>query len=239
MNLFRPRYRDGEALELDGGLRLRLSANPRARRISVRIDAARREAVVVAPSERKLADAVAFARSRADWIAERLAAAPQGAGFRPGETVPLRGRPVRLEQAPGAAAARLSGDAIRAGGDAEGFARRIERFLRAEARRDLEAATARHVATLGLKPPKVSIADPKSRWGSCTPARGTIRYSWRLVLAPPAILDYVAAHEVAHLIHGHHGPEFWDVCERLYPDAKGARRWLKAHGASLHAAGRG
>ena len=236
------RLAHNQTLDLDGA-RIRLSVNRRARRVSIRIDAARGEAVAVAPSERRLADAVAFARSKHQWIAEKLAARPTGAGYAPGLTVPLEGVATRLEQTPGAAAARLvdtpAGLAIRSGGEGEAFARRIENLLKRMARERLAHHTGVHARTLGLKSPKVGIGDPKSRWGSCTPGRGSIRYSWRLILAPPEILDYVAAHEVAHLIHADHSPAFWGVVERLIGDHKPYRAWLRANGAGLHAVGRG
>ncbi len=233
----------GQTFDLDG-LPLRLSVNRRARRVSIRIDAARGQAVCVAPSERRLVDAVAFARSKASWIAERLAARPEGAGgYLPGSTVPLEGVDIPLEQTPGSAAARLvdtpSGMAIRSGGEGEAYARRVENLLKRMARERLAHHTGVHARALNLKAPKVGIGDPKSRWGSCTPGRGSIRYSWRLILAPPEILDYVAAHEVAHLVHADHSPAFWGVVERLIGDHKPYRAWLRANGAALHAVGRG
>jgi hypothetical protein len=233
---------NGTLLDVDG-IPLRLSVNRRARRVSIRIDAARGQAVASAPSERHLSDAVAFARTKADWIAERLAARPAGAGgFVPGGTVPLEGVEIRLEQTAGAGAARLIdtpyGLAIRSGGEGDAYARRIENLLKRMARERLAHHTGVHAATLNLKAPRVGIGDPRSRWGSCTPGRGSIRYSWRLILAPPEVLDYVAAHEVAHLVQADHSPAFWAVVERLIGDHRPYRAWLRAHGASLHAVGR-
>lgn len=233
----------GAVLDLDG-LPLRLSVNRRARRVSIRIDAARGQAVAVAPSERRLADAVAFARLKAGWIADRLATRPSGVGaYVPGSSVPLEGVEAPLEQAPGSGAARLidtpSGVAIRSGGEGPAFARRVENLLKRMARARLAHHTAIHCRSLGLATPRLAIGDPKSRWGSCTPGRGSIRYSWRLILAPPEVLDYVAAHEVAHLIHADHSPAFWSVVERLVGDHRPRRAWLRAHGAALHAVGRG
>jgi len=236
-------FKDRARLDLEG-VPLRLSVNRRARRVSIRIDAARGEVVAVAPSERSLTDAVAFARSKADWIAERLARRPVGGGaYQPGGTVPLEGVEVRLEQTPGSAAARLvdtpDGLAIRSGGEGAAYTRRIENLLKRMARERLAHHTGLHARALNLKVPKVGIGDPRSRWGSCTPGRGSIRYSWRLILAPPEVLDYVAAHEVAHLVQADHSPAFWAVVERLIGDHRPHRAWLRAHGARLHAVGRG
>lgn len=233
-------HHNGQRLRLDGQP-VRLSVNPRARRISIRIDGRTGEAVLVAPSERKLAQAVAFARTKADWIAERLTARPEREVLSPGATVPVYGRPARLVSTGGAGAARLTEDAdgpvIASGGEGEAFARRVESLLKRLAREVLVERTEVHRAALGQKPVRVSIGDPKSRWGSCTPGRRTIRYSWRVVMAPPAVIDYLAAHEVAHLVHADHSPAYWSVVERLVGDHHPHRKWLRDHGPALHAVG--
>ena len=235
-------YRTGQRLPLEGGGFLRLSVNPRARRISIRIDARAREAVAVAPSERRLPEAVAFARSRAGWIAARLEARVEGQPLAPGQTILLHGRPTRLEATGTTGAARLTVDAegpvIRSGGEDEAFARRVENLLKREARQALVARTEVHVHALGLKPAKVSIVDTRSRWGSCSPHNRSIRYSWRVVMAPPPVLDYLAAHEVAHLVHADHSPAYWSVVHRLVGDHRPFRAWLREHGQALHAVGR-
>ncbi|HZV85553.1 MAG TPA: SprT family zinc-dependent metalloprotease [Brevundimonas sp.] len=232
-------YRNGQRLPLDG-LTARLSVNPRARRLSIRIDARAGEAVLIAPSERKLADVVAFARTKAGWMRERLAARVEGAPLAPGSEVSLFGRPVRLVGVGGAGAARLSEDhqTVLSGGEGEAFARRVENLFKRVAREALQARTDFHLRALGQKPVKMSIADPKSRWGSCSPHNRTIRYSWRVVMAPPAVIDYLAAHEVAHLVHADHSPAYWSVVERLIGDHRPHRRWLREHGPALHAVGR-
>ncbi len=242
MNLFGQRHRAGDVIDV-AGVRVLLKVNRRARRVSVRIDAARGMAVAVAPSERRLSEAVAFARARSDWMGERLAAGPEQVPFAPGAVIPFRGESARLEAVPGASAARLvcddDGLRIVSGGEGAAFSRRVERFLRAEAKRAVEARTEAHVRSLGVKQPRVSIADPGSRWGSCTPSRGTIRYSWRLIMAPESVLDYVCAHEAAHLVHGDHSPRFWALVRSLVGDEKAPRRWLSNQGMALHAIGRG
>ncbi|WP_396594734.1 M48 family metallopeptidase [Brevundimonas sp. R86498] len=235
-------YRTGERLPLEGGHALRLSVNPRARRISIRIDTRAGEAVAVAPSERRLGDAVAFARSRTDWIMERLSARPDGTVLEPGAVLPFRGASVRLEAVPGAASARLiegaDGPRIVSGGEGQAFARRVTNLLRRTARAALEARTSIHLRALGQGPVTVTINDPASRWGSCTPRSRSIRYSWRVIMAPPAVLDYLAAHEVAHLVHADHSPSYWSVVRRLVGDPTPFRAWLREHGAALHAIGR-
>ena len=95
-----------------------------------------------------------------------------------------------------------------------------------------------HRAALNQKPVKVSIGDPKSRWGSCSPHNRSIRYSWRVIMAPPAVIDYLAAHEVAHLVHADHSPAYWSVVQRLVGDHRPHRKWLRDNGPALHAVGR-
>lgn len=235
-------YQTGQRLPLEGGHALRLSVNPRARRISIRIDQRRGEAVAIAPSERRLADAVAFARTKADWIAERLAERTEGAPLTPGAVVPFRGGAIRLEATGGAGAARLVEDAagmrIVSGGEGEAFARRVVNLLKRLAREALVARTDVHLKALGQRPVTIAINDAGSRWGSCSPHTRSIRYSWRVIMAPPEVLDYLAAHEVAHLVHADHSPAYWSVVRRLVGDHRPYRAWLREHGAALHAVGR-
>jgi len=234
-------YRNGQRLPLEG-LTARLSVNPRARRLSIRIDARAGEAVLIAPSERKLAEVVAFARTKADWMRERLAERPQGTPIQPGAVIDLFGKPTRLISTGGAGAARLTEDVhgplIASGGEGEAYARRVENLFKRVARDTLRSRTDVHLRTLGQRPVKMSIADPKSRWGSCSPHNRSIRYSWRVIMAPPAVIDYLAAHEVAHLVHADHSPAYWAVVQRLVGDHRPHRAWLRANGAALHAVGR-
>lgn len=234
-------YRNGQRLPPEAlGVAARLSVNPRARRLSIRIDGRAGEAVLVAPSERKLAEVVAFARTKVGWMRERLAARVEGTPLKPGAEVSLFGRPVRLEVTGGAGAARLSEDrrTILSGGEGEAFARRVENLFKRVARETLQARTDHHLRALGQRPVKMSIADPKSRWGSCSPHNRTIRYSWRVVMAPPEVIDYLAAHEVAHLVHADHSPAYWSVVQRLVGDHRPFRKWLRENGPALHAVGR-
>lgn len=239
-------YRNGQRLPPESperlGVAARLSVNPRARRLSIRIDARAGEAVLIAPSERKLADVVAFARTKASWMRERLAERVHGTPLEPGATINLFGEPVRLTATGGAGAARLTEDAdgpvIASGGEGEAFARRIENLFKRVARDTLQTRTDVHLRALGQRPVKMSIADPKSRWGSCSPHNRSIRYSWRVVMAPPAVIDYLAAHEVAHLVHADHSPAYWSVVQKLVGDHRPFRKWLRDNGPALHAVGR-
>lgn len=251
MNLFRsaPQFRHGQLLSIaDNSVRLRVDG--RARRVSIRIDEGAGVAVLTAPSERRLDEAVGFARARAAWIAERLARLPGRLALSPGLELSLFGEPCRLEAGAGRAQLIAAGDGqpLRLSAPpGDRYAAAILRLIKGEARRVLAERTAVHAAALGEACPTVSLGDPKSRWGSCTPARrtgfggrarvGSIRYSWRLALAPFEVADYVVAHECCHLIEANHGPAFWALVEGLVPDWKLRRKWLRASGAGLHAIG--
>lgn len=246
MNLFgRPRFSHGDRIDADGHP-VRLSVNARARRISLRVDRVKREAIAVAPSARRLDEAVAFAHERIDWIASQLADLPQTTRLRPGAEISLFGETVRLLAGAGRArlhpATVLESASITAPDDAA-FGDRVLRLVKAEARRWLTERTVVHSRTLNQPLPKIAITDTRGRWGSCRPAsaRGpaSIRYSWRLALAPAAVADYVAAHECAHLIEANHGPRFWALVREINGDPAPHRGWLKREGGRLQAVGRG
>jgi predicted metal-dependent hydrolase len=225
-------------------VRLRVAGRPR--RVSLRLAPARREVVSTAPSPRKLNDAVAFARERARWMAEQLAALPEGRPLIAGEGVQVLGAACRLELIASRRGQGLFEEAgglvLRAHGeDPAGFSRAAARVLKAHALKVLRERTAVHAQALGVAMPEVRLTDAKSRWGSCKPPRGlrigVIRYSWRLVLTPWEVMDYVAAHEAAHLVRADHSPAFWAEVARLTGYAKRARAWLRAHGHALHSVG--
>jgi predicted metal-dependent hydrolase len=245
MSLFGRSFTDGDRLDVAGAA-VRLKVNRRARRVSLRLDRTKREIVATAPSQRRLPEAAAFARERAGWIAERLAELPDVAPLQPGMVIEVFGEPVRLEQGVGRARwiEPLDGSTprITAMGEGEGYTRAVILVLKRRATAMLIERTAHYAAKLGAPMPKVSVADAKSRWGSCKPgprgSAGVVRYSWRLALAPFAVADYVAAHECAHLLELNHGPRFWAHVRALVGDERHHRAWLREHGSRLHAFGR-
>ena len=219
---------------------VRVSRNRRARRYTLRIHAASREAVLTMPLRGNLADASRFAQAHGDWLAKRFDQLPAIAPFVDGAIVPLRGVAHRLThraQTRGTVwleQARDDGDPLLCvAGNRAHVARRVRDFLKREARRDLEAAVARYAARLEVKPRRLSIRDQTSRWGSCN-SSGVLSFSWRLILAPPAVLDYLAAHEVAHLVEMNHSARFWTLVKRICPATDEATRWLDANGNALH-----
>ena len=204
--------------------------NRRARRISLRVQDG--EVRLTLPPGASEATGLAFLRSRGAWVEDRLREAPEPAPFRPGEAVPFRGRLRRICVVPGLRdPLRVDEDRILLA-TAAGCERLVEGWLRREARRAFEEAVARHAAALGVEPRGLSIRDQKTRWGSAS-AAGRLNFSWRAVMAPPYVLDYLAAHEVAHLREMNHSPRFWSLCRRLCPETDAAEGWLKAEGPGL------
>ncbi len=201
----------------------------RARRITLRIGAADGRITLTRPPGVPEREALAFAASRADWIAAQLAARPDAVVVAPGAAVPVEGSSVPVVG--GAVHAALVRGELRVPAGRAGPA--AERLLRDLAAERLRAACARHGGALGRRPARITLRDPRGRWGSCT-AAGRLMFSWRLVMAPAEVLDYVAAHEVAHLAHMHHGPAFWAEVARLSPAFEAPRGWLRRHGAGLH-----
>ncbi|MBA5778779.1 M48 family metallopeptidase [Stappia sp. F7233] len=233
---------DHVLIEIAGETRkIHLRRNARAKRYLLRVPADEREAVLTVPAGGSLETALDFARRQHGWLAARLSERQAPVDFADGASIPFRGLDHRI---------RLSGKLrglvertdcvdgweLRVPGDAVHLPRKLTDWLKKEARHDLEAAVARHAANIPRKPSAITIRDTRSRWGSCA-ANGRLSFSWRLVLAPPSVLDYVAAHEVAHLMEMNHGPRFWTLCRRLAPQTEDARQWLKEHGARLHAYG--
>jgi predicted metal-dependent hydrolase len=211
-----------------------LRRNARARRLSLRVDPALGEVVVVAPPRVPAPVIAEFVTRHAEWVRRRRAAMPGRTSFVDGAEIPLLGLPHRIAHDPAAGrrVRRLEGE-LRVGGPAEHVAPRLLAWLRAEARRELLARSRAMAVRLGVTVAAVSVRDTRSRWGSCA-SNGRISYSWRLLLAPETVLDYVVAHEVAHLVEMNHSPRFWAVVDRLHPDADRCRAWLKAKGQDLH-----
>ena len=210
-----------------------------AQRFTLRVRAADGCVVLTMPPRAALSSAQAFADRSASWIATRLAALPGRIPLRPGAVVPLRGVEHRIVLDP-AALRRLRVGAGEDGAPVIALSPRLAdpaaavlRFLMGEARADLAAAVGRHAAAVGRPVVRITLRDTRSRWGSCS-SHGSLNFSWRLILAPPLVLDYLAAHEVAHLVHMDHSDRFWRVVRELAPMTDEAEAWLKRHGPGLH-----
>ena len=218
---------------------VRVRRHRQARRYTLRIQSATREVVLTMPPRGSLKQAREFAQKHGGWIAARLGRLPEPSPFAPGAVIPLRGvdhRIVHRHGSRGTVWTEIDDNSERllcVAGQAPHISRRISDFLKREVKRDLEIASRRAADDLGVTFKRVSIRDPSSRWGSCS-TTGVLSYSWRLIFAPPFVLDYLAAHEAAHLIEMNHSQRFWRVVERLCPHVARAKAWLDAHGSNLH-----
>ena len=237
----RPSEPQAIEVECDGAVHLvRLRRHRQARRYTLRVVAVTREAVLTMPPRGSFREAREFAEKHGAWIASRLDRLPRAAPFEHGAEVPLRGvvhAITHRRSARGTVWLETDRDGRRllcvASHDAAHVSRRITDFLKREAKRDLEVAVARYAERLGVEVRRISIRDQVSRWGSCSTS-GALSFSWRLVLAPRFVLDYLAAHEVAHLLEMNHSPRFWRLLGRICPDMERAKSWLDARGTDLH-----
>jgi predicted metal-dependent hydrolase len=209
-----------------------LRRNARARRFSLRVAADGTRVTLTLPARAREAEAMAFARSQEGWLRATLARMPVATTVAPGRVIPVEG--VALQVAHGTGRLRIEGTSLVVPGDPAQAGARVAAWLKVLARTRLAAAADRHAAALGRPYSRLALRDARSRWGSCS-AQGALMFNWRLVMAPPAILDYVAAHEVAHLAEMNHSPAFWAVVTRLCPDWQARRAWLRANGGALQA----
>ncbi len=229
-------------LDVDGRcVAVAVRRNARARRLTLRVPTAGGPPVLTLPPGIGLMQAERFVTNHSAWLATHLSHRPEATPFAPGVLVPVRGVPHRVDHRPETRGtvwteAAPEGQRLCVSGDRGFIARRIGDFLVRQARQDLTEAVERHAAAIERPVKALRLRDTVSRWGSCT-VDGVLSFSWRLILAPAFVLDYVAAHEVAHLIEMNHSPRFWAIVDRLCPDMDRARDWLRLHGPELHAVG--
>lgn len=214
-------------------IEITLRRSARSRRFSLRVSRLDGRVTLSLPLRAREAEAMAFARAQEGWIRRALKTVPDVAVIGFGAAFPFEGRQLELRQGSGRAI-RIENDLLLVPGDEAQLPRRLAAFLKLCARDRLVAASDKYAAQLGLSCRGVTLRDTRSRWGSCT-HDGRLMYSWRLIMAPPAVLEYVAAHEVSHLAEMNHSPAFWRQVARLYPGYETPRKWLKTEGRKLHA----
>jgi hypothetical protein len=220
---------------------VRVRRHRQARRYTLRVVAASREIVLTMPTRGSMKHANEFAQKHGAWIEARLRRLPGAAPFAHGAVLPLRGREHRIEHRRGARGTvwleTQGGEHLLCvAGEEAHLSRRVHDYLKREAKRDLETASRMAALTLGIDFKRVSVRDQTSRWGSCS-SSGVLSYSWRLIFCPPFVLDYLAAHEVAHLVEMNHSRRFWRLVESICPHMGRAKVWLDTHGADLHCYG--
>lgn len=214
---------------------LRLVRHAAARRYRLVFDALRGELRLTLPRRASERQALAWAREQQGWIAGQVARGDGPVAVEPGAVIPVRGRDRTIIWDP-AAPRKVAddGDRLLLGGPRETVGPRLGRWLKAEALALLDAESRAMAAAHGIAITRVGVADPRSRWGSCA-ADGQLRYSWRLILAPDMVRRATVAHEVAHRVHMHHGPDFHALVDTIHGGSVAeARHWLRRHGRSLH-----
>jgi len=225
-------------LLLDGrAVPVKIRRNARAGRVSLRIDQDG-SIILTLPPHLAAGHGLAFAKSKAAWLAERLAARPTNIPFEDGMDLPLLGFSHRLRHTPeGRRGVWIADGEIQVSGRPEHFSRRLTDWLKRRARDEITTRALTMAATIDKPLGAIRLKDTRSRWGSCN-SSGDLAFSWRLLMAPADVLTYVVAHEVAHLREMNHSAAFWRLVAELVPDTQTPRAWLKRHGAQLHRYGR-
>ena len=234
------RKRDGGRLEIAGrDVSLTIVEHKRARRLTLRIEADGRGVRVTAPPDVGRAEIDKFVDRNRDWLENRICRLPDRSELKPGMKVPVRGvshRIVHVEGRRGITKVdrNADGPVLVVFGDKRFIGRRITDFLKKQAGIDISPLIARHSSAIGKRVKSVKFNDTTSRWGSCS-VDGDLSFSWRIMMAPPAVIDYLVAHEVAHLEEMNHGSDFWRLCEKLCPKTEKCKSWLKRNGGALQA----
>ena len=216
------------------GFEIKVTRSPLARKLTLRIDTKDRLPALTIPKYCSNKKAVEFVRAHQSWIAETLEKLPPSRSFEDGEHITLFGKEYQICHQPDA----RSGEYTRSGilyvsGEADFLHRRVKDFIKKKAADEFYKRSCRMAEKLGCEVHDICIKDTKSRWGSCS-SRNNINYNWRISLAPNFVINYLIAHEVAHLLHQDHSPEFWDTVKQLYPRYKQGRDWLKENGRLLY-----
>ncbi|MEX2453106.1 MAG: SprT family zinc-dependent metalloprotease [Rhodospirillaceae bacterium] len=223
---------DGRAIEV--GIR----RSRRARRILLHVGAYDGRVELVLPTGVAARDGIGFARTQTEWLVDQMSRVGEAAPFSDGAAFPLLGETVAIRLVGERSAIPVLEDGIlRVGGRADTLPGRVRRWIRTRALEEIEPRTQAIAGNIGRMPSRISVRDTRSRWGSCS-RTGSLSFSWRLVMAPEYVLDYVVAHEVAHLRHLDHSDRFWSLVEKICPNHRTARSWLRRNGPDLHRYGR-
>ncbi len=227
------------SIEVDGQhLLVRVSENNRAKRLILRIAPSADGLKVTVPHHVSDEEIEAFVAKNRAWVAARLGRMPEKTEIAEGSHIPYRGADHRV-----ASSGKMRGlvevilingePVLQVPGDPNTIGRKLVAWLKQEARRELDKAVMRHCSEINVRPKRLRITDTTSRWGSCSSSR-TLSFSWRIIMAPPEVLDYLAAHEVAHLVEMNHSAQFWALTKRLCPGTDQHKGWLRVNGAKLH-----
>ena len=240
MTVFLHQGTEPDLLSLGDGneIPVNIRRSQRARRILLHVGVYDGKVELVLPPGASRREGLSFARTQTRWIAGQLAKIGGGVPFANGTTFPLLDRQITIRRQEGRSALPvLRNNELLVGGRDDTLPARVKRWVRAQALEEIKPCAHQMGAEIGRLPARISMRDTRSRWGSCSRA-GNLNFSWRLVMAPEYVLEYVVAHEVAHLRELNHSNRFWAVVDTLCDDVPRARGWLRKHGAELHRYGR-
>ncbi len=207
--------------------------------MTLRVDMASGDVVLVLPQRASKAEGLRFIEEKHDWLVEQIAELPPRVDFADGAAVPFKGveHTVRhygaLRGPAGLGPVWREDDTIWVAGDAAHLPRRLTDWLKRQAREEISSRAHAYAQQIERPIRRIRLHDARSRWGSCT-HDGVLSFSWRLVLAGEDVIDYVVAHECAHLVEMNHSTRFWAIVSRLRPGYKRPQKWLRLHGLSLH-----
>lgn len=231
-----PRDGDSPYILCASGRRVPLAVrrDRRARRYTLRLEPQDGSVTLVLPKRAPLGEALRFAQRKAGWVERQIESLPERVPFEPGAVIPVLGEAHVIRHCPEARRGTWREDGeILVSGFGDHVARRVADHLKREAREEIGRRAHDKAARLDCRVLRIGVRDTRSRWGSCS-SDGALSFSWRLILAPEPVLDYVVAHEVSHLVHMDHGARFWSLVATLTDQVEAPRRWLKRHGGGLH-----
>lgn len=221
-----------------GAVPVRVCPHPQARRLRLRIRYGEQEARLTVPIYGvREAQISAFLEKQKDWLTrhffKKCGDLAHETDFRIGATLPLYGAPHLIIEGSRRRVLRQDGQ-IQVAGDPAGIRQRLYNWLRREAYETIQPLAESKAVRIERRIKRIAIRDTSSRWGSAS-GLSNLNFSWRLICTPPVVLDYVVAHEVAHLRHMNHGADFWDLCADLSEDMQAGKIWLKRHGDEIMA----
>lgn len=215
------------------GFNISFRRNHRAKRMKLRYDAETDSAIITMPARSSERAAEKFVLKNIEWLETQRALSPAIKYLVPGEVIPFRGKEMLIaHDVTDRGQVLITNTKIIVGGPREGFSVRLENYLKKYCRKIIEPKAKEMAFSINQGFKRIQIRDTKSRWGSCS-STGTLSFSWRLILAPEVVLDYVVAHEIAHLEEMNHSPAFWSVVDQLVDNATASRKWIKNEGREL------
>ena len=211
--------------------------HPRARRMILRLNMVGEGAIITIPGDASSNDAIHLARNKSSWLYQQLKEIGERVAFSDGVQIPFQGVQHRVRHRKDALGMVWIEDGeINVTGDIKYLSRRLSDWLKKQAQIRIKTLVYQKAKQIKRVPSRITIRDTRTRWGSCS-SKGRLSFSWRLIFAPPEILDYVVAHEVAHLVHMNHSSKFWNTVDRLTENAKSGRAWLNDNGSALQRIG--